>query len=115
MKTSLSYRLVFAALILDLMVSILFIPKPLPKASYVFEIALQSSARGYAQIFYDIGGGFRETDSARIPIPKSNVPAVHRFPILKGYYRALRFDPIDKEATVIFSGAMDPWCETMSM
>ena len=106
MKTNVSYRSVFAGLILAAVVSILFIPKPLSK-SFSFEIALQSSAQGYAQIYYNIGGGFRERDSARVPIAKSSVPAVYRFPIPvpKGNYRALRFDPIDREATVTFSGA----------
>ena len=106
MKTNLSYVSVSVALILAAVVSIPLIAESLSKASsFSFEITLQSSAQGYAQIFYDIGDGFRETDSARVPIAKSGVPAVKRFPIPKGNYRALRFDPIDKEATVIFSGA----------
>lgn len=106
MKTNLLYPSVFAALILAAVVSIPLIAKSLSKgSSFSFEITLQSSAKGHAQIFYDIGGGFRETDSARVPIAKGNVPGVNRFPIPKGNYRALRFDPIDREATVTFSGA----------
>ena len=106
MKTNLSYPSVFSALILAAVLSIPLIAKSLSKASsFSFEITLQSSAKGHAQIFYDIGGGFRETDSARVPIAKGNVPAVYRFPIPKGNYCAMRFDPIDREATVTFSGA----------
>jgi hypothetical protein len=105
MKTNPSYLSVFGALILAAVVSIPLIAKSLSKASsFSFEITLQSSAQGYAQIFYDIGGGFRETDSARVPIAKSSVPTVNRFPIPNGNYRALRFDPIDREASVTFSG-----------
>jgi hypothetical protein len=106
MKTNPSYVSVFIALILAAVVSITLIAKTLSKASsFSFEITTQSSAQGYAQIFYDIGDGFRETDSACVLIAKSSTPAVNRFPIPNVNYRALRFDPTNREATVTFSGA----------
>jgi len=74
MKTNPSYLSVFAALILAAVVSIPLFASSLSKgSSFTFEITLQSSAKGHAQIFYDIGDGIREKDSVRIRIEKSFV------------------------------------------
>lgn len=73
-------------------------------ATYVAEIRLTSSVRAHSQIFFDRGGGFNETDSATVPVPGRDLPVVCRFPLPTGTYRALRFDPIDRAGTVVFSG-----------
>jgi hypothetical protein len=54
-------------------VSTPFIARHVSTASaFVFEITLQSSVPGTVQIFYDIGSGIREKDSARVEVARSN-------------------------------------------
>lgn len=106
MRTHASYTTLLAGLILAVVVSIPLLNGVITKSSsFSFELALQSTTNGIAQIFYDVGAGTREADSTRIQIRKTDIPAVYRFQLPQGYYRALRFDPIDREAVVTFSGA----------
>ena len=106
MKTAFSFTTLCAALVLAAVASTPLIVRRLSAASdFVFEVQLQSSTSGVAQLFYDIGKGVREEDSARIQIARSNAPATYRFRLPNGEYRALRFDPIDREGVVIFSHA----------
>jgi len=72
-------------------------------APFTFQVELASSAPGIVQVFYDIGRGFNETDSVRLNIEGGGRPALLKFPLPPGTYRALRFDPIDCEAKVTFS------------
>lgn len=62
---------------------------------FYFEIAMSSSQPGNAQVFYDIGRGFNESDSARSPQPAAEVMSLLRVPLPEGEYRAIRFDPIE--------------------
>lgn len=75
--------------------------------NFYFEVTfLQSSVTGLAQLFYDVGAGFREADSATASIMKSDVSQSYRFPLPEGNYRALRFDPIhDGESAITLSNA----------
>src|SRR5712692_1871101 len=111
MKTNFSYLTLLAAFVLAAVVSVPLIARHVSKASsFFFEVTLQSSTNGIAQIYYDIGKGIREEDSTRLQITESQAPTVCYFKIPAGDYRALRFDPIDREATVTFFGAkvLDP-------
>ena len=103
-KPKLSSSSIVTALILAVILSIPVLGKQSSSGSFVFEVTIQSSVDGTAQIFYDIGRGIREADSASVHL-KSGAPAVYRFRIPRGDYRALRFDPIDREGTVKFFGA----------
>jgi hypothetical protein len=86
----------FAALVLATAVSSPLVARSISGASsFVFEITLQSSKSGIAQIFYDVGRGMRKEDSGSVEIAKSDAPATYRFQLPSGEYRALRFDPID--------------------
>ena len=106
MKAAFSFATLCAALVLAVVASMPLIARQLAASStFVFEVRLQSSTQGVAQIFYDIGKGVREEDSARVQIAKSNAPATYRFRLPNGEYRALRFDPIDREGVVTFSDA----------
>jgi hypothetical protein len=73
--------------------------------SFFFEVTLAADGRGYAQVFYDLGEGFREQDSTRRDLNGATSPAVYRLALPRGLYRALRFDPIDHAGAASFSGA----------
>jgi hypothetical protein len=106
MKTAFSFATLCAALVLAAVVSTPLIVRRLSAASdFVFEVRLQSSTQGFAQIFYDIGKGLREEDSTQVQIAKSDAPATYRFRLPDGIYRALRFDPLNREGVVTFSDA----------
>ncbi len=73
-------------------------------SSYFFEIAVQSNEPGLVQLYYDIGRGANEPDSVLQPIVAGE-PGVLRFALPYGTYQALRFDPLDRDARMTFSGA----------
>ncbi len=52
-----------------------------------------------AQLFFDVGKGMNEADSARLPITASSDYATLRFPLPSATIRALRFDPINGPGT----------------
>src|SRR5437867_12936620 len=99
MKAAFSFATLFAALVLAVVASTPLIVRRLSALppDFVFEVRLQSSTQGFAQIFYDVGRGMRQEDSAVVQIAKRNAPATYRFPLPSGEYRALRFDPLDRE------------------
>lgn len=73
--------------------------------SFLFQIRLASSVKGMVQLFYDLGRGFTEADSAQIEVEAGEQPALLNFPLPAGVCRALRFDPINDEAKVTFGEA----------
>ncbi len=106
MKAASSLATLCAAFVLAVVASTPLIARRLAAAShFVFEVQLHSSTPGVAQLFYDIGKGVREQDSARVQIAQSDAPATYRFRLPRGIYRALRFDPLDREGVVTFSAA----------
>jgi hypothetical protein len=72
-------------------------------ASFAVEVTLASSVSATSQVFFDRGQGFNEADSFRISVPGGNLSVRCRFPLPEGTYRALRFDPIDRNGSVTFS------------
>jgi hypothetical protein len=104
MKAAFSLPTLFTALMLTVVASTPLIVKRL-SSGFVFEVRLQSSAQGTVQIFYDIGKGFREEDSAQAQIAERDAPVTYRFRLPHGEYRALRFDPMNREGVVTFSNA----------
>ncbi|OQW91152.1 MAG: hypothetical protein BWK78_05375 [Thiotrichaceae bacterium IS1] len=103
------YSVIFTALILSTVLTLWErqVSKHTGQSAHVyFEVVfLQSSANGIAQLFYDVGAGFREADSTTASVIKSSTPILYRFPLPEGDYRALRFDHINCEATVTLSNA----------
>lgn len=66
-----------------------------------FHVSIKSSTSGIAQVFYDSGKGFSESDSARFPVKASEAFIELKFPLPGSIViRSLRFDPIDKEGTI---------------
>ncbi|MSU69190.1 MAG: hypothetical protein EXS39_00120 [Opitutaceae bacterium] len=75
------------------------------KDIFFFEITVAANDQGIAQLFYDAGRGFNEQDSNIQPVSARPGPKVLRFGLPPGPYQGLRFDPINREATVAFSDA----------
>jgi hypothetical protein len=73
--------------------------------SYFFEVTIASDGRGFAQVFYDEGQGFREQDSVRQNFNGTTRPAVYRFRLPAGVCGGLRLDPISHGGTADFSDA----------
>lgn len=63
---------------------------------FCFEVTMKSTRWGFAQLYYDVGSGVNESDSFRTPIEGDNRQAVYRFPLPRGMYSNLRFDPTDR-------------------
>ena len=51
---------------------------------FFFETTLSTPEEAVTQLFYDNGHGYREKDSARLPLPGKNTPTVCRFPLHYG-------------------------------
>ncbi len=73
-------------------------------SGYAFEVAAESDQSGLVQLYYDVGRGLNEPDSAIVPI-LAGKPALLRLELPSGHYRALRFDPLDRSARMTFGGA----------
>ena len=69
-----------------------------------FEVTAQSDQSGLVQLYYDRGGGMSEPESALQAITAGH-PQLLSFALPFGRYRALRFDPLDRDARMSFSGA----------
>lgn len=73
---------------------ITFWPRARPPA-FFFELTIRSTLSGFAQLYYDIGSGLNEADSARLPVDGKR-DADYKFPLPEGRYASLRFDPTDR-------------------
>lgn len=67
----------------------------LRKESFYFEVEMRSSQPGAAQLYYNLGKGMNERDSAGVPVRAGDSMTTVRFPLPPGDYGAFRFDPID--------------------
>jgi hypothetical protein len=83
----------------------LFIGARAPHRACYFEVTIASDGKGFAQLFYDAGQGFREQDSVRRNFDGNTGPAVYRFALPDGVCAGLRLDPIDHPGTAYFSDA----------
>lgn len=96
-----------SAALFSLVTVIPFLPFAKPNAArFAFEITVTSSTPGIVQLFYDIGNGMKESDSSRVLIEADKKPHRLSFAMPEGSYRALRFDPLDREGSLSFSGAL---------
>lgn len=75
------------------------------KDKLFFQIDLASTNSGVAQVFFDIGRGFTEQDSLFDGVRGGKRMEHHRFAVPPTTLYALRFDPINFQADVTFSGA----------
>jgi hypothetical protein len=76
-----------------------------PRQYHHFEVTLSSTISGTAQLFYNAGRRFNETDSARVLVAPGG-PARLRFRLDATTVRDLRFDPIDGEGTITLEDAL---------
>jgi hypothetical protein len=77
---------------------------PYRESPWRFEARIESSASGIVQLYYDLGSGMSEEQSAVVPIA-AGVPKVLSFPLPYGRIKMLRFDPLDRECTMTVSDA----------
>jgi len=95
-----------AAAVASLVLALPFMgSSPAEAGRFFFQVRLASTTGGMVQVFHDLGRGFNETDSARLDVNAGDEPVLLRFPLAPGVVRALRFDPLDREATVTFGQA----------
>jgi hypothetical protein len=67
-----------------------------PGAPFLFEVTMRSSLPGFAQVYYDLGAGFSERNSWRVPIEGRDRESRCQFPLPAGIYSSFRFDPTDR-------------------
>lgn len=60
----------------------------------VVEITMTSQVASVAQLYFDDGPGFGESQSIRMPVSAAPAHTVLHFPLEKKAYRQLRFDPL---------------------
>lgn len=63
---------------------------------FYLEISMSSSRGGSARVFYDIGAGINARDSAQLALQSAH-RTLYRFPLSQGKYRALQFNPVDRD------------------
>lgn len=68
--------------------------------SFFLEAELSSARPGRAQVYFDRGGGFSETDSVSQPLTSAKPAAPVRFALPAGTVRALRLDPAEHDSPV---------------
>jgi len=86
-----------ATLLLSLACLLPFLPQNRNEgAGFRLEAELRSSQAAVCQVYYDIGRGTSEQDSARQLVPGGNQPFHLSLPLPEGQYRSLRFDPLDR-------------------
>lgn len=74
------------------------------QSGWEFQIEAESDQAGLVQLYYDIGRGLSEADSAIEAVPAGRRTLL-RFPLPSGSYRILRFDPNDRPAKMTFADA----------
>ncbi len=81
----------------------------------VFEVRVESDEPGLVQLYYDRGGGMSEAGSAVQPV-FPGTPALLRFGLPFGHIRALRLDPLDRDARMTLGAARiaDPSGRTLA-
>ncbi|MFN2621452.1 MAG: hypothetical protein ABR611_01290 [Chthoniobacterales bacterium] len=77
-----------------------------PGTPFLFEVTIRSSLPGFAQLYYDLGAGFNEGNSWRVPIEGRDREVRCQFPLPAGIYAKFRFDPTDRSNnSMTLSGA----------
>jgi len=90
-----------AALLLSLACLLPFLPQNRREgAGFRLEAELRASQAAVCQVYYDVGRGVSEQDSARQLIPGGNQTVRLSLPLPEGRYRSLRLDPLDRSGSV---------------
>jgi hypothetical protein len=97
---SFSIPALLAAALFSAVVSLPFMPFAASRtAVFHLEATVTSTARGSAQLFYNVGQGIREEDSAHALVETGGAQTL-RFDLPAGHYTQFRFDPLDRPATM---------------
>jgi hypothetical protein len=72
---------------------------------FLFEVTLTSSEAGLTQFFWDDGRGTTEEESSAQPLRAGTKPVRYGYLIAQGTFKSLRFDPIDRAATLSLQDA----------
>ena len=93
-----------------------FVP-PAVSPGAQLEVDLSTDHPLVAQLFWDLGRGFNETDSARRGYEAHPGLQTLPFPLPPGSLQALRFDPLDGEARLVIRGlrVVDPAGRTLAV
>jgi hypothetical protein len=93
-----------------------FVP-PVVSPGAQLQVDLATDHPLVAQLFWDLGRGFNETDSARRDYEPHPGLQTLRFPLPPGPLQALRFDPLDGEARLVLRGlrVVDPAGRTLAV
>lgn len=106
-KISCRPRALIAAAILAVIASIpYFFAQPfLQPGQYSCQLGLSTDTRSIAQVFFDMGSGFQDKNSARRSLePKSGqAPETISFSIPSGRLHRVRIDPVDRDAKFTLS------------
>jgi hypothetical protein len=70
------------------------------------DVRLAASVSTTAQLYYDIGNGYRESDSVRVALVGAAPAQAYRFPLPAGRIVGLRFDPLDRAGTLVIEGPL---------
>jgi hypothetical protein len=90
---------IFVTLVFGLCVSGMYVLDTRLLSRPQFVVEMRSDTNATAQLFYDVGRGLNEADSAGLPVDESNTYATLHFPLPRATIRALRFDPINGPGT----------------
>ena len=89
-----------AAALFSAVVVVPFLPLAKTQTDFfALEVRMTSSVNGIVKLYFDNGAGFGESATSQAPVT-AGIAATHRLALPSGTYRALRFDPIDREGTV---------------
>ncbi|MEO5961161.1 MAG: hypothetical protein ABIZ49_08835, partial [Opitutaceae bacterium] len=99
MKRSILTNAALAAALALVVCGLFFAPK---NRIFRLEVSLAASIETHAQLFFDVGHGIREEDSADRKVPAGG-PTTLRFELPTGNYRHLRFDPLGMPGTATVS------------
>ena len=90
-----------AAALFSAVVVVPFLPLAKTQTNYfALEVRMTSSVNGVVKLYFDNGGGFSEAAASQSPVT-AGVTATHRLALPPGTYRTFRFDPIDRDGTVV--------------
>lgn len=107
MKSLLSLPTLLAAALFSIVVTIPFLPFAAPiKAQFRFEVTATNATAGLPQLFFDVGRGINEADSARASLVGGTAPQVLSFSLPAGDYRGFRFDPLDRAGKITLKDAV---------
>ncbi|MBI5771396.1 MAG: hypothetical protein HZA93_26720 [Verrucomicrobia bacterium] len=95
-----TFPALLAAALVSAVVALPFLPIAKTQTDFfAFEVRMTSKVTGVVKIYFDAGAGFSETATSQSSAVAGQT-ATHRLALPAGSYRAIRFDPIDREGTV---------------